>query len=256
MAGSEKQSDYKKILTRVSTVLVTAVFLISLIALGAMLFQVGTGKQPNLFGYRFFVVVTDSMTPSLRPGDVLISKITDLNPDSAGEIEVGAVITYTAVYGDNAGMSITHRVTEKAHYDEELDRWVFTTQGDKIGSAPDAPVPVESVDAVLTRRSGFLTGLYRFFTSSAGMITLLAVPLGFIIVSLVFRMINIIRTPAEKAEEPLSPEQRKLREKEIADKAVADYIELERRKKEIAEKAVADYIAAQNSPPPSDLPPK
>lgn len=225
-AESKKKLTPKRIVGSLTTVILGAVFLFVFICLAVIIFQVSSGNQPNLFGYRFYVVVTDSMTPELQVGDVLISKITGLDADSAADIAVGDIITYTAEYGDQRGRSITHRVIESAHYDSDYDRMVITTRGDKQGSATDLPVPIENVNAVMVKNSGILTALYAFFTSFTGIICLLAIPFGFIIVTLVIRLVNIIRNPVD--EDAAAPPDIAARKKEIAEKAVADFIESQR----------------------------
>ncbi|HPD03097.1 MAG TPA: hypothetical protein PK245_07070, partial [Clostridia bacterium] len=45
-----------------------------MLMVGVILFQrIATG-EPRVFGYQFYVILTDSMSPELVPGDVILSK--------------------------------------------------------------------------------------------------------------------------------------------------------------------------------------
>lgn len=88
---------------------------------------------PSLVGGpRPVVVETGSMSPSVRPGDVVLTR-----PDAASA-EVGSIITFHADDGDGL---VTHRVVD-------LDDGRFVTRGDANptnDSSTVAPVRVEGV---------------------------------------------------------------------------------------------------------------
>ena len=79
-------------------------FLIACVCVSLSVFQaMRQGVQPSFLGYKFFVVLTGSMSPTLDVGDLVIVK--DTEPEA---IAVGDVITYS-VGNDNV---VTHRVKE------------------------------------------------------------------------------------------------------------------------------------------------
>ena len=93
-------------------------FLIACICISLSVFQaMRQGVQPSFLGYKFFVVLTGSMSPTLDVGDLVVVKETE--PEA---ISVGDVITYS-VGNDNV---VTHRVKEIVT-DDTLR---FVTQGD------------------------------------------------------------------------------------------------------------------------------
>lgn len=71
----------------------------------------------SLFGYKAFIITTDSMTPSINVGDVTIAKKVQEN-----KLQVDDVITFQQ--GDKV---ITHRIT---NIEEKNGRNIYTTKGD------------------------------------------------------------------------------------------------------------------------------
>ena len=72
-------------------------------------------------GTRIFTIVSESMLPEYRIGDILILKETDPK-----EIEIGDHVTYVGKKGDLKGMVITHEVIEKR---EDDGKQFFITKG-------------------------------------------------------------------------------------------------------------------------------
>lgn len=88
-----------------------------------------SGVQPSVFGYKFYIVLTGSMTPAINPGDLVVVKESD-----ASEIKQGDVITFGSPNNKNI---TTHRV-KKINNKNGIQ---FVTQGD-ANDAED-PTPVE-----------------------------------------------------------------------------------------------------------------
>ena len=73
-------------------------------------------------GFRIFNVVTESMMPKYKIGDVLLSRAIDTN-----NIKVGDDVVYNGEKGEFAGKIVTHRVID-IEIDENGER-IFHTQG-------------------------------------------------------------------------------------------------------------------------------
>ena len=78
-------------------------------------------RTPTFFGYSFSIVVTGSMEPEIRVGELLIVKPVDMD-----EIEVGQDIVFVSLSGEIAGERVVHRVVEKGTDDVGL---YFRTEG-------------------------------------------------------------------------------------------------------------------------------
>jgi signal peptidase I len=115
-----------------------------LLVTGSALFAFDQDPQKSLFGYRFYNVLTGSMTPGpssppggFSAGDMIFVKLKD--PETIG---VGDIITYAT---DSAGSSyLTHRVVDiKTEINGEQGLW-FITRGD-VNKVDDPPVSATKV---------------------------------------------------------------------------------------------------------------
>lgn len=90
-----------------------------------------SGNQPSILGNKFFIVLTGSMSPTIKVGDLVIVK--DIQPE---DIKSNDVITFGSAYSDNI---TTHRVKEVLNEDGKIK---YITQGD--ANNVEDPMPVES----------------------------------------------------------------------------------------------------------------
>jgi len=94
------------------------------ILIGAILFAFSTRPDKSIFGYRYYNVLTGSMSPVYNVGDMIFVKISDKGSD----INVGDVITFNPSLDSDA--YLTHRVTEKIENYEGTGKTCFRTKGD------------------------------------------------------------------------------------------------------------------------------
>ena len=232
---TKKMTPMKKAFSIASTAILTVMFVVVIVIVFSVIIQAATNKTPNVLGYKFYTILTDSMTPTLEQRDLIISKVLKHKAEGSEEdanlvaeqIKEGDVVTFVGEYGAQSGMTITHRVKQGVHWDEEYKRYVITTQGDKQGATVDLPIPVENVVAVMVRKADFFKDIYNFFTSSRGIASMISVPLGLMLLSMILRFGLSIKL---KIDEKKSPEKKKvaITSKEsvqsIAQKAVEEYI--------------------------------
>lgn len=93
------------------------------ILIGAVLFSFSTSPDKALFGYRYYTVLTGSMSPTYKVGDMIFVKISD-----ASELNVGDVITFNPSQDSDA--YLTHRISEKLDNYEGTGVTCFRTKGD------------------------------------------------------------------------------------------------------------------------------
>ena len=128
----ENKKDIKKIINIfVNVLLIVAIVLAALSTYISFVSTSGSGI-PSIFGISFLSVQTDSMYPTLKPGDLIIDT-TIKNNEEVEELQVGDVITF---WTNEQGQLIlnTHRIT--AIYPESINGFTsFQTSGDKAGTA-------------------------------------------------------------------------------------------------------------------------
>ena len=117
----EEVSKIRRILSGIYTVFI---YLLSAgIIISALLFSFNASPTKSIMGFRYYIVITNSMSPTYNEGDVVFVKVT-----SSDNIKVGDVITFNPAHSGDA--YLTHRVTQK--YDDYNMTGVtcFKTKGD------------------------------------------------------------------------------------------------------------------------------
>lgn len=130
-------------------------------------------KGELLFGYKTYVVASDSMNPVLKKGDVIV--IEDIDYD---KIEIDDIITYQGLVGDVKDKVITHKVID-IFYEEDVR--VLRTRGinNKI---IDPNVYEEQVYGKYLCRLGLISFVNKIISDKIGFILFIVIPLGVLVV--------------------------------------------------------------------------
>lgn len=86
---------------KVLSLILNGLLVISLVSIGWIVYQRIEGKQPNLFGYQIYNVLSGSMEPTIQTGSLVV--VQGVKPEA---IESDDVITFQ----DETGNITTHRV--------------------------------------------------------------------------------------------------------------------------------------------------
>lgn len=175
----------KKIIKKAVSAVIIVIMAALTAALVWMFVQISSGRQAELFGYRLYYVVSDSMTPELAVGDVILSRSAE-----GQTIEIGDVVTYIGQVGSQKGKIITHKVVE-APYTGEDGATYIRTQGVKAGAPLDAPIKIEYVNGIMVKRLAVTGAILRFVMKPVGFITVIAVPLMLLILYQLYRLAKI-----------------------------------------------------------------
>ncbi len=126
-----------------------------------------SGGTPQIFGYSVHRIVSGSMEPALRIGDIILSK----GVSSPSDIAVDDIVTFDGgPEFDNK--LITHRVIVQPT--PNIDGEIFlTTKGDS-NELPDNEIPFSAVKSKFIRKIEFLNKFYEFFMSPWGLIVFIA----------------------------------------------------------------------------------
>ncbi len=186
----------KKVVSIIVDVLIVLIFIVSLLVIIA---NVGRKKdeEPNLFGYTFSAVQSESMTPTFKKGDMVIGKM----PKKDTEIKVGDIISFYQIE-NNQKIINTHRVIEV----QDLgDSKLYYTMGDKVRKEVHGENAVNrdsyGADAVAKTRDQ-IVAVYKtklvgvgsftdFLRKPAGFILIVALPIVLIIVWQIYKLIAL-----------------------------------------------------------------
>ncbi len=167
--------------------IVINVILVLAIALAALCtyvsFVSGSGNGvPTLFGYEVFSVQTDSMYPTLKPGDLVIDRVMK----DASQLRKGDIITYWTVIEGERVLN-THRINKVYDGGSYL---IFETKGDKNSVADTLTVHEAEVVGVYATHIGGLGKVLDYLQTSTGFLLVIVIPVALFFI---FHLIQFFR---------------------------------------------------------------
>ena len=114
-------TNKKNTLTKIYKVLkaITTIFLIFVLLV--VIVQKFSDNNIKIGGISIYTIISESMKPEYKIGDIVISKET-----KPSDIKIGDDVTYEGQKGDLKGLTITHRVIDKKL---EKGKYHFATKG-------------------------------------------------------------------------------------------------------------------------------
>lgn len=157
-----------KILSIIYGILRCIVTIMLLIVLAVIIIQRVTNNELSLGGYRIYTVVTQSMYPEYKVGDILVSKET-----KPSEIKVGDNVVYLGEKDDFKDKIVTHKVVN-IKKDLDSNKLIFTTKG-LNNIIEDPEINEEQLYGVVVYKTIFFSFISRIMTSMVGCFVLFAI---------------------------------------------------------------------------------
>lgn len=178
------------------------VIFIVLILLVVILQRV-TKNNASIGGIRIFNIVTESMVPEYKVGDILISKSTSLD-----KIKVGDDIVYLGNKDTFTGKVVTHRVIDIEK--NEDGTYLFHTKG-IANTAEDPVVSGSQVYGVIIYKTVILSLISKIINNLYGFYFLIFTPLTILIVVKIIKIYQERKydEESEDEEEDISEEESK-----------------------------------------------
>ena len=148
----------------------------------------------NLFGIRFYIVLTDSMSPSennkddkvhFNAGDIVLIK----NVDDAKALQPGEVIAFVSQNSDSFGETITHMIRE-VRTSEEGNVIGYVTYGTNTGTDDEVLVEPEYVLGTYAGKLPKVGHFFSFLKTTPGYIVCILVPFLLLIL---WQGVNVVR---------------------------------------------------------------
>ena len=153
----------------VNVILVIAIMFAAVCTYVSFVSTSGNGV-PNILGYEFFSVQTDSMYPTLKSGDLIIDKTVK----DTGDLRIGDIITYWTVI-DGERVLNTHRINQIYTTGSYL---VFETKGDKSTVADSLTVHESEVVGKYINHISGLGKVLDYLQTSTGFLVIIVVPVA------------------------------------------------------------------------------
>lgn len=157
----------KKILNIVKIIILILLILFALFTVYQKVFP----NNPSAFGFRTYSIITKSMEPVLKKGDVIL--VQERNTSS---YKVGDIITFKGTSGDLKGKIVTHEIVG---IKLENGKNIFYTKG--IQNISEDPAVYE--DEILGKyiyKFKFFSLIERIMDTKIGFILIIIIPLGYI----------------------------------------------------------------------------
>lgn len=200
----------------------------------------------NVFGYKFYIVQTDSMSLSennpdqeiyFDAGDIIISKV----PKDPTALQPGDVITFMSINSSSYGETITHMIREVKVSDSGRVMG-YITYGTNTGTSDEALVTPDYVLGVYVAKMPAIGRFFAFVKTVPGYVTCILVPFLLLIF---YNGANVIRLFRQHKREQMAEIQ-----------AEKDQIEQERAEAQRMMQELLELKAqlSQNSAPPAAAP--
>ena len=161
-----ERNKFIKILLKI----LNGIFILLVLAFVATVYlQRISNNKVSFFNYRMFTVVTGSMEPKYKIGDVLFSK--DVEPS---EVKVGDAISYLGKVGIFKDKIITHEVVKITK--EESGKYLFNAKG-RTNIIEDPIVHEDQLYGVVVFKSEILSFIYKIIKTNIGFFLCIIIPL-------------------------------------------------------------------------------
>lgn len=175
----EKKSKFKKIYNLISTVVTAVVFVFLIVVIVVTVLQKKQGEDVKIFGHYMYTVLTDSMEPTISPGDTIWCREVKTE-----DLKEGAIITFTAPSGPLKGHNETHRITQITYGENNVMQ--IRTKGDNSDGADSWVLSESSVKAVYVKTLPVISGLMSFMIEKPFLSYVLLIALPLLLVGVLF----------------------------------------------------------------------
>lgn len=169
-AKQENTSIAHKVLTVVGIVL--CVILVPVLLINVTLIVKGfsnSDEVPAIGGTFPMIVLTDSMSPEIQSGDLIICHTVD-----AASVQAGDIISFYDPEGNGQSV-VTHRVVEVSAAADGTPQW--TTKGDANNANDQAIVPASKLVGAYQARIPGLGNVAMFMQTTQGLIVCVLLPI-------------------------------------------------------------------------------
>lgn len=175
--SNQEQQNSKKLSIATILGIIFCLILVPILISNLVLIIKGYANPGEIPGYgktKPLIVLTDSMEPTIKSGDLILIREVDFD-----DVEEGDIISYFESETQRT-TTVTHRVMEII-YDENGNKLEFVTQGDANNIEDSDHVTRGKLIGVYKTRIPVLGSVAIFLKSTPGLIVAILVPLGLLV---------------------------------------------------------------------------
>ena len=175
--SNQEQQNSKKLSIATILGIIFCLILVPILISNLVLIIKGYANPGEIPGYgktKPLIVLTDSMEPTIKSGDLILIREVDFD-----DVEEGDIISYFESETQRT-TTVTHRVIEII-YDENGNKLEFVTQGDANNIEDSDHVTRGKLIGVYKTRIPVLGSVAIFLKSTPGLIVAILVPLGLLV---------------------------------------------------------------------------
>ena len=161
----------KKVLLKILGVIKIILLILLVLFVIATAYQKVIPNNPSVFGFRTYSIITNSMYPKLKKGDVILIK-----EQKISDYKVGDIVTFKGMDGDLKGKIVTHEIVGIT---KENNRRIFYTKGIK-NISNDPAVYEEQILGKVIYKFFLFSIIERIMDTKIGFILIIIIPLGLI----------------------------------------------------------------------------
>lgn len=237
-----EESKGKRIMNAVvNGILVLAIALAAVCTYVSFVSSSGNGV-PSLFGIRVFSIQTESMYPTLLPGDLIF----DTAVKEPEELRVGDVITYWTVINGERVLN-THRIHEIYDGGGYL---IYATKGDNNTIADPLTVHESEVVGKYSFRVASLGKVFDYLQTSTGFLIVIVIP---VFLFFLFHLIQFFRVlfAYQNVKNRIKYEQERGTAEDLIEKQKQQEAEAKAKMEaEMRERLKAELLASMKQPAP------
>ena len=161
----------KKVIKKILSILKIIILILLILFALFTVYQKVFPNNPSAFGFRTYSIITKSMEPVLKKGDVIL--VQERNTSS---YKVGDIITFKGTSGDLKGKIVTHEIVG---IKLENGKNIFYTKG--IQNISEDPAVYENeILGKYIYKFKFFSIIERIMDTKIGFILIIIIPLGYI----------------------------------------------------------------------------
>lgn len=154
----------------------------------------------KVFGYSVCYVLTGSMEPRLKIGEVVLIK----EATSDNDVAVGDIITYKSSVGIFSGKYITHRVVGKEMLGD--GSFHYTTKGDANAAVDTEFITLQKIEGVYQRKIVAIQIFLSIFSSPIVFFLVIILPLLVVFANQIKHLIITFKSGKGEEEIPIDEE--------------------------------------------------